>query len=278
MTPPDIGRDYLQIAHAYEAGVISGETAACQWVRRACARNERDRHRAGSSDFPYHVDPDRATAVCRALELLPHIKGPQARQIQLGGTWQWNPIRLEPWQCWILTTVFGWVRNVDQRRRFRTALILVPRKNAKSTMSAGIGTYLLAATGESGAEVYSAATTRKQARIVFEIAQEMLRRSPAYRDFFGVRVGAHALSIEATASRFEALSSDAHNLDGLNVSAAIIDELHAHRTRHVWDVLETATGARTEPLIWAISTAGADIGGGLLRTADLSAADPQPRH
>jgi len=259
--PPARSRDYLQIARMYEDEVRAGDVPACRWVRLACDRNARDRKRAGKRGFPYRFAPARAIAICQAVELMPHIKGPKAKQRLVNGEWRWATLHLEPWQIWILTTVFGWVRDIDGLRRFRTVLVLVPRKNAKSTISAAVGNYQFSAARDSGVEVYSAATTRDQAKIVFGIAQEMARRSPQFREFFGVHVGAKAMTIEATASKFEPLSSDAHNLDGLNVSTAIIDELHAHRTRQVWDVIETATGAREEPLIWAISTAGADIAG-----------------
>ena len=131
-----------------------------------------------------------------------------------------------------------------------------PRKNGKSTLSAGIALYLLVADGEQGAEIYSAATTRDQARIVFDEAKRMVGSSPALKR--RVQVLINNLNVEASASRFMPLSSDASSMDGLNVHGAIIDELHAHKTRHVVDVLETATGARRQPLLFEITTAGYD--------------------
>jgi phage terminase large subunit-like protein len=111
-------------------------------------------------------------------------------------------------------------------------------------------------TGEQGAEIYSAATTRDQARIVFDEAKRMVGSSPALKR--RVQVLINNLNVEASASRFMPLSSDASSMDGLNVHGAIIDELHAHKTRHVVDVLETATGARRQPLLFEITTAGYD--------------------
>ena len=151
--------------------------------------------------------------------------------------------------------LFGWQRSTGLRR-FRTAYCAVPRKNGKSTLSAGIGLYLLVADGEQGAEIYSAATTRDQARIVFDEAKRMVGASPALKRRVGILI--NNLHVAATASRFMPLSSDASSMDGLNVHGAIIDELHAHRTRHVVDVLETATGARRQPLLFEITTAGYD--------------------
>ena len=163
---------------------------------------------------------------------------------------------MEPWQVFILTTVFGWVDDKG-RRRFKTAYIEVPRKNGKSSISSLVALYCLAADGEKGAEVYSAATTRDQARIVWQDAKHMAKNSPGLKSKFGVDITAHSIHVTETASYFKALSRDqGGNLDGLNVHCAIIDELHAHKTRDIFDVIETATGAREQPLLWLITTAG----------------------
>ncbi len=234
---------HVQTARRYMRDVLAGRRPACRWVQRACERQARDLER---KRFPFRFDAERAERVCRFIELLPHIKG----------RWAGSPMRLEPWQSFLLTTVFGWVDRKG-RRRFKTAYVEVPRKNGKSQLSAGIGLYLLAADGEPGAEVYSAATTRDQAKIVWETAKRMVERTPGLRRRFGVETSAHSIHVLETASWFRALSRDqGGNLDGLNVHGAIIDELHAHKTRDVWDVIETATGAREQPLIWAITTAG----------------------
>ena len=169
------------------------------------------------------------------------------------GEWAGQPFRLEPWQREIVRTIFGW-RRPDGTRRFRTAYVEVPRKNGKTELAAAVGLYLLVADGEAGAEVYSAATKRDQARIVHNAAKQMLRRSPDLRRF--VEQYRDNLVVPATASKFEALSSESHTLDGLNPHGIILDELHAHRDRHLRDVLITGTGARRQPLEWIITTAG----------------------
>lgn len=253
------------MSRRYEADVTSGTIPACQWVRKACERNVRDLARQETAGFPYRFVPEAAIRVCRMGEMLPHIKGPQAfvtgrdeanRPI-------WNTITLEPWQCWIVTTLYGW-QGPAGRRRFRVGFVLVPRKNAKSTLAAILVLYMLTADGESGAECYSAATTRDQAKVIAEIAWEMARRSPAFCEFYGVRIGSkttRTLEVIQTAGKFSPLSADANSLDGLNVSFAAIDEFHAHRTRGVYDVLDTATGTRRQPLLFPITTAGVEIGG-----------------
>jgi phage terminase large subunit-like protein len=191
-----------------------------------------------------------ADNLCAFIERLPHVKGPLAGE----------PITLEPWQVFILTTVFGWVK-ADGTRRFRRSYIEVPRGNAKSTLSSAVGLYMLAADGEGGAEVYSLATTRDQARIVFGDAQTMARRSPGFRNRFSVNVGAHNMNVMASGSKFEALSAEGSTLDGLNIHFGCVDELHAHKTRTVYDVVETGTGKRDNSLLWVITTAGSNRAG-----------------
>jgi phage terminase large subunit-like protein len=259
-------RDYIASAAQYQADVLSGAVVACKWVKLACERNRRDLDRQDTDAFPYKFDPAKARTICRMAEMLPHIKGEKARIIGRDddGRPIWNPIQLEPWQCWYLTTMFGWVHRDSGLRRFRVSMLLVPRKNAKSTIAAVIVLYMLTSDGESGAECYSIATTRDQAKVVAEIAWEMAKRSPMFCEYFGVKVGAkttRALTVPATASKFAPLASEAHTLDGLNISLAIIDELHAHKTRDIYGVVATATGARPQPLLVITTTAGVEIGG-----------------
>jgi phage terminase large subunit-like protein len=244
--------DYLQIARDYAENVLARIVPACVWTKAAC-RRQLDDLDAEQRDhwFPFRFDAAKAEHVCRFIELLPHIKG----------EWAGRPLMLEPWQVFILTTVFGWVRTDTGRRRFRTVYIEVPRKNAKSTLSGGVALYMLTADGEPGAEVYSAATTRDQAKIVFEDGRQMAMREPQFRQRFGVKVLTHSLYEVLNGGRFQPLSAEGSTLDGLNIHFAVVDELHAHRTRAVFDVLETATGARTQSMIWSITTAGSDRAG-----------------
>jgi phage terminase large subunit-like protein len=237
---------FAAVAIQYAEDVRDGRTLASKWTRKAAERFLADLDR---QDWPYYFEPRKVEKVCRFFETLPHIKG----------KWATPTIKLEPWQVFILANVYGWLRKSDDARRFRTAYLEVPRKNTKSTILSGASLYAVTLDNEQGAEVYSAATTRDQAKIVFSIAKEMARRSPLLKG--RINVGAHNLHVLETASKLEPLSSDARTLDGLNVHFAAVDELHAHRTREVWDVIETATGSRTQPLVWAITTAGSDRSG-----------------
>ncbi|MBU9608240.1 terminase large subunit [Burkholderia multivorans] len=251
---------YAVTAKRYAEAVVEGEIVACRWVQMACQRQLDDLARLKGKSSPYRFNPkltDRsgktfapADNLCAFIERLPHVKGPLAGEA----------IKLEPWQVFILTTVFGWVQ-ADGRRRFRRSYIEVPRGNAKSTLSSAVGLYMLAADGEGGAEVYSLATTRDQARIVFGDAQMMARRSAGFRSRFGVAVGAHNMHVLASGSKFEALSAEGSTLDGLNIHFGCVDELHAHKTRTVYDVVETGTGKRNNSLLWVITTAGSNRAG-----------------
>jgi phage terminase large subunit-like protein len=240
-------RDFPAIAKKYASDVLCGSIPACKWTKLACGRHLEDLQR---KRWDYSFEEDKASRVCRFIELLPHVKG----------KWSSVTIELQPWQIFILCVVFGWITKKGTRR-FRTCYIEVARKNGKSALISGIGLYLLAADDEPGAEVYSAATTRDQARIVFETAKKMAERTPGLRNRFGVEAGAHAVTVPAKACTFQALSSDAHTLEGLNVHGGLIDELHAHPTRAVWDVIESATGARSQSLICTITTAGSNRAG-----------------
>lgn len=244
---------HVLAAQEYARGVIAGEIPACKWTRLAVERQIADLQREPSEDWPWVFDPDRAARPCEFIELLPHIKGKWARQRQL--------IELEPWQSFVCTTVMGWVHRDTGLRRYREAYAEVPRKNAKSTFTSGLALYMLAADGEHGAEVYSAATTKEQARIVFNDARAMAERTPDLRTYLGVAILTNCITVAHTSSKFSPLAAEASTQDGLNVHFAAVDELHAHKTRDLYDVIDTARGAREQSLLWLITTAGTDRSG-----------------
>ena len=244
-------RKYCAIARDYGERVLNGELPACEFVKLAVRRQNRDLERYSGVKSAYYFDEKEASLVCRFIELLPHTKG------QLAG----QKIRLEPWQVWILTTIFGWRRRADGGRRFRRVYIEVPRGNGKSCLSSGVALYCLLADHEPGGEVYSFATTRDQAGIVFGDAKRMAQQTPSLCKHFGLEILAHSLYVESTNSTFQAKSAEGSTLDGLNTHLAIIDELHAHKTRAVYDVVETSLGKRVNSLMWVITTAGFDTSG-----------------
>ena len=255
-----MARPYTDVATEYAQQLVDGDILACKWVKLAAQRQLDDLARFKGKSSPFEFNPlitaksgqqfRPVDQICGFIERLPHVKGP------LAGERIW----LEPWQVFILATVFGWVKP-DGKRRFRRSYIEVPRGNAKSTLSSALALYMLVADQEGGAEVYSLATTRDQARIVFGDAQTMVRRTPGFSERFKAAVNAHSISILSTGSKFEPLSAEGSTLDGLNIHFGCIDELHAHKRRDVYDVVETGTGKRDNSLLWVITTAGSNRAG-----------------
>lgn len=174
------------------------------------------------------------------------------------GEWAGKAFVPLDWEEWdVLRPLFGWKRP-DGTRRFRRALIMVPKKNGKSTICAGIALYLLIADGEPGAEVYSAAADVEQASIVFREASSMAKSSPALESRLNVVDGRRVISDAKTNSWYKVLSSDVPTKDGLNIHGLIFDELHTQPNRKLWDTLKYGGAARRQPLYVAISTAGVD--------------------
>lgn len=232
----------------YAERVLSGELAAGKWVKLACQRHLDDLDRAHDRGLRY--DLEKAGKAIKFFSALRHYKG----------EWAGQPLKLELWQMFIIGCLFGWLR-ADGTRRFRVAYNEIPRKNGKSLIAAGVGLLLAFFDGEGGAEVYSAATKRDQAKIVWGDAKTMVKASPQLRERIGItggETGVGNLYRTDTASKFQPLGADGDTMDGLNIHGAIIDELHAHKTRVVWDVIQTGTGARRQPLTFVITTAGFD--------------------
>lgn len=241
--------NYFEISCRYARGVLSGRISACSLVKKACERQLDDLDRYGDGKrFIYDVEAgDR---ICWFIEHLTHVKGELAGQ----------EIKLEPWQVFILHTTFSW-KTTEGIRRFRRVYIEVPRGNGKSSLSSGVALFCLCGDREPGAEVYSFATTRDQAKIVFGDAKEMARQNPKLKRAFDLQVLATSLYVPKTNSYFQAKSAEGSTLDGLNTHLAVIDELHAHKTRAVYDVVETSLGKRRNSLMWVITTAGFDTAG-----------------
>ena len=240
-------------ALAYAEAVAAGAIPACLFARLACTRFLTDLEAAAAGTSPWEFRPGEAEAPMLFAGELSNIKGPFAGQ----------KLALMDWQRLIYANLFGFYERDTDARRFRQGVVYVPRGNGKTTIAAPIALYRTFVEGEGGAEGYAAAVTRDQARILFDVARQMVRRSPAFQAEYGVEAFANAIAQDRTASFFRPVSSDAKSLDGLNVHTAICDEIASHRTSTVYDVLLTATGKRLHPLLLSISTAtgnGAGIG------------------
>jgi phage terminase large subunit-like protein len=247
--PPPFNRDWAGEAIAFAREIVSPEAAARhgKFEKLAAARMLRDLERAKSPDCPFYLDAWEAGNPCDFAEKLPHIEG----------EWPTPTIRLEPAQVFVLVNVFGWrQRAFPKRRRFNTIYLEVARKNAKSTLSAIVALYCLTCEGERGPQIKCAATTGAQARIVFNLIREMVNRTPDVRDEFNLETFARTIACYENAGNVQPINAKASTQDGLNPHAAIIDELHAHKTRELFDVLRSARGARKNPLSWYVTTAG----------------------
>ena len=203
-------------AMEYCFGVADRKILACKTIIQCC-----ERHLNDLIDGPkrgLYFDQAAGEHAIKFFKFLRHSKGEFALK----------EFVLSPWQMFIIWCLFGWKRE-DGYRRFRTAYVEIPRKNGKSTLAAGIGLYLFFADNEMGAEVYVAATKKDQAQITFKEATKMVKSSPDLRKRIGVF--RNNLHVESTFSKFEPLGADADTLDGLNISGAVIDELHAHKNQ-----------------------------------------------
>ena len=241
----------VKAAETYARRVAAGKIPCCKWIKLACKRHLDDLKASKAADYPYKFDPAKAEKIAKFLQLLPHTKGKWASKREL--------IKLEGWQLFSVCIPFGWLRKKDNTRRFRTIVIFVPRKNGKSIIGGGVGAYMFVADGEFGAEVYSGATTEKQAWEVFRPAKLMIERTPELRDHYGVEVNASNMCRLEDGSRFEPVIGKPG--DGSSPSCAIVDEYHEHQDSTLFDTMETGMGAREQPVILVITTAGSSIGG-----------------
>lgn len=261
---------YFERVVDYAQRVAQGREIAGRLEQLKCQRFLRDMQRAGTDAFPYVLDRAAGARACRFIELMPHIKGEWAKVVYIDGKPQYTKLKLEDWQAFEEFNLFGWKHRDTGLRRFRRSYEEVARKNAKSTRIAARMLYLLTADGEPGAHCYSAATTGDQAREVFDTARNMALREPEFLARFGVECGKHDITMPMVASSMKPLNAEGSTLDGLNIHGCSVDEMHAHKTRAVWDVLDSATGARSQPLICAITTAGFDRSGICYELRDYS--------
>lgn len=241
----------VERAEQYARDIIAKKVPANKWIKLACKRHLDDLKRAKKDKtFPYAFDAAKVERVVRFLELLPHTKGRWAAQRE--------NIKLQPWQCFAYCLPFGWIRKDTGKRRFQDVFVFIPRKNGKSILGAGIGLYMMLADGEFGAEVYSGATTEKQAWEVFRPAKLMVERTPKLQTAFGVKANASNIHRVLDGSKFEPIIGNPG--DGQSPSCAIVDEYHEHQTSDLYDTMKTGMGAREQALMLTITTAGALIG------------------
>lgn len=238
-------RDYIEIARAYAKRAVADKKGRHhgRLIRLAAKRFLGDLTRARRKACPFKFDKWHATDVCDFIEKLPHVEG----------VWENPNIVLHDSHVFFLVQLFGFRDRKTGDRRYTSALFAVARKNAKSTLAAAILLYCLCCEEEPGAQVISAATTYDQASIIFKVAKAMAERTSDLREAFGLECWAKAVSRMETGSSFKAVHAKASTQDGLNPSHVGLDEIHAHKTADLLNVLTSAAGARRSPL-WLYTT------------------------
>lgn len=240
---------YSAKATQYCCDILSGKIRACKWVRLACQRHLDDLVKSRTEEFEYKFDRLKAGRACAFIERFPHVKGRWAR----GG----SLIVLEPWQCFIVCSLFGWIKKSDGFRRFVEAVILVPRKNGKTALVAGINLKMFVADDEPGSEVYAGASDKEQAKILFNMAARMARRAPGFKEYFGITIAKESMYCVDSGSVFSIVIGNPG--DGPNPHCFAHDEFHEQPTFAQYETAKTGMMSRDQPLDIVISTAGVDV-------------------
>ena len=240
-------RDYVQIAIDYAQAAVDDKQRKRfgRWVRLAAKRFLDDLKRAKKKGNAFYFDDWHAIDACDFIEKLPHVEG----------EWDTENVVMHPSHVLFVVQLFGF-RNQDGTRRFTTALFAVARKNAKSFLCSAILLYCFCCEKTNGPQVISAATTGSQARIVFNVAKKMVEKLSDLREAFTLEAFANAIARYEVGGTFKPINAKASTQDGLNPSHCGIDEIHAHKTHDLLNVLKSAAGARKNPLFLYTTTEG----------------------
>jgi phage terminase large subunit-like protein len=250
-------RDYIAIALQYCQDVLAGTIPACKLTKLAVQRHLNDLERIKKNDptFPYIFDEEAACHVCLCVEMHPMDSG------ELAG----EKIVLLPWQVWMLTTIFGYLQKYTGYRRFRRVYAEIPKGNGKSALTSPVANYMAFCCGIRGAQVYAAAITMQQARVVFNTSANMMKLMPAFMKKHGIGISGKTLdpsSIYQTSSGsfYRPISHDSDSIEGIKPIFTVLDELHVQPNRLLFDNLSKSNGKMKGSLLWAITTAGCDRG------------------
>lgn len=234
-------------ATKYATEVVQGDRLACRWVKLACQRHLDDLEHRHKKDL--YFDGKAADNAIKFFYNLRLWKGKEYKGL---------PVVLAPHFVFILSSIIGWKYYDSGLRRFRIAYVEMGRKGAKSTFAGGLGAYFLTVDAESGAECYTAAVKKDQSKIVWDNIKNLTRPSIFARM---IQYYKYSMTVPGLWAKCEPLSSDSKSLDGLDTHFASLDELHAHPSPAVHDLIVDSIGARAQPLILVITTAGFDQAG-----------------
>src|SRR5690625_2974574 len=239
----------------YAERLIDGDIPASKENILSAKRHIRDINRQGTDEFPWVFDEEKGHRPIRFIEKkCSPSKGES------------NQLVMQPWQHFVIGSLYGWVHKDTGIRRFREGLVFVGRKNGKSTLISGITLYAFSKDGENGADVYLLANTRRQAGIIFDEAKAMVRKSPKLRKQFTPK--RDEIAYDRTISKIEPRASDSENLDGLNTHLGVFDEIHEFKDYKLVNVIKKSRGSRKQPLILYITTAGYQLDGPLVKYYD----------
>lgn len=232
----------LEKMKRYAGDCIEGRIPVCKHIKLACERHFKDLERPD-----IYFDEKAAKKAIDFVQLMRHVKG----------KWAGKQLILEPWQIFFIGSIFGWKREETGLRRFREANLTAPRKNAKSTTIIPLDNYMLTADGEEGAEILLAASKEDQAKDLFGIALEMIRRNEPYQKYYGLRTTTETIRYPTTGSIFRYVVGTP--VDGSNPHCGHIDEYHQHKNNVAYEAIKNGMGAREQPLLLIASTAGMDL-------------------
>ena len=231
--------------------VAEGSIVGNEWVRRACERHLKDLKRSEEDpDYPWVFDEEKAWRPIRFIEKKCHpTKG------------NFKHLVMQPWQHFIVGSMFGWVNKDTGMRRFRESLIFVGRKNGKTELESGLADYMAGFDGENGPNVYFLANSQQQSRLLFEVSRSMIKKSPWLSERFVPNRS--EIRFPATDGKIMAMSAEKSNKDGANVHFAVFDEIHEYQDYSLINVMKNSCVTRTQPLIVYITTAGFVLDGPL---------------
>jgi phage terminase large subunit-like protein len=240
-------RDYVKAAIDYANNAVADESKNyCKWIKLAAKRFLADLDRCKNPECEFVFEEWFANNACSFIEKLPHVEG----------TWDTPTIVLHPAHIFFVVQLFGFRNRESMYRRYTSAVFAVARKNAKSTLAAAILLYCLTCEDEVGPQVISAATTGDQAKIIFGYAKRMVEKTPDFQEYFNVKPFAKAIACFKNGGNFRPINAKASTQDGLNPSAVGLDEIHAHKSHDLINVLKSAAGGRRNPLYLYTTTEG----------------------
>ncbi|WP_342479791.1 terminase large subunit [Paenibacillus sp. FSL F4-0097] len=242
----------------YATAVTAHLIITSKKVYQACKRHLNDLKRQGTREFPFVFDEEKGYRPVGYIE--------KFCKPSMG---DFDRLELQPWQHFIIGSLYGWVHKDTGLRRFREGLIFMGRKNGKTSMVSGLSLYGASKDGENGARVYQLANSKEQARDMFDECKAMIKASPLLRKHFDETL--HEIRFRKTMSKILPLATDSKKLDGKNCSMGAFDEIHEYKTYKLINVIKNSTGARTQPMILYITTAGYQLDGPLMDYYDKAA-------